>query len=76
MLRVRRISSAAASVQERPPSTDRMWPLIHPACSLAKNSTALAMSWAVEIKPRYCDVIVERILRRLEGATRDRWPVL
>ena len=37
-------AAASAVVQERPPSTDRTWPVIQFACSLARNNVALAMS--------------------------------
>ena len=33
-----------AVAHERPPSTERIWPEIHSASSLAKKTTALAMS--------------------------------
>src|SRR5262249_13860511 len=33
-----------------PPFTDRTWPVIHAACSEAKNSTAWAMSAGVPIR--------------------------
>ena len=40
-------TDGAGRVGQRPPSTCRIWPLINPARSEAKNTTALAMSCAV-----------------------------
>jgi hypothetical protein len=45
--------ACAASVYERPPSTDNICPLIQLAWSLDRNTTAFAMSSALPVR-RVC----------------------